>query len=133
MKVSGHLVRVMRVSGRIRLVSKPPPKPPHPILSDVPAIEAAVATLLRLSKKHAITRGITPEHDMAANEFKAQHGDLAALIADPVSEAAYQMAAVLLARLSRLNRPEDYSASSARIEAMAGSEKRYAADKRPRH
>ena len=122
-----------RVPGRIRLLSKPLPKPPHPILKDIPAVEAAIATLLRLSKQHAIARGVTPEHDMAANQFEEEHGALAALIADPVSAAAYQAAAVLVAHISKLNRPEDYAASSARIEAMAGPESRYAADKRPRH
>ena len=126
---TGRLGLVMRVPGPVRFVSKPP----HPITQDIPAVEAAIATLLRLSKQHAIARGVTPEHDMAANQFGEEHGALAALIADPVSAAAYQAAAVLVAHISKLNRPEDYAASSARIEAMAGPESRYAADKRPRH
>ena len=130
---TARLGLVMRVPGPVRFVSKPRPKPPHSILADIPAIEGAVASLLKLSKANAIARGITPEVDLAAQRFREEHGDLAALIADPVGEAAYRAAAVLMAHISKLNRPEDYAASSARIEAMAGPESRYAADRRPWH
>ena len=109
------------------------PRPPHPILSDVPAIEAALATLFRLSKREAIQRGLTAEQDLAAQQLRSEHGRLAALIADPVTEAVCNAASVLASHLKRVVPLDQQPASAARLTALSGPETRYDADTRSRH
>ena len=122
---------------QIKLLSKSPPRspppPPHPILSDVPAIEAALGTLFRLCKHEAIKRGLMPELDLAAQQFRAEHGRIAALIADPVTQALCDAASVLTHHLRSLVSEEEQVACVARLRDLAGPEGLYNADKRLRH
>ncbi|WP_210246536.1 hypothetical protein, partial [Methylobacterium sp. WL12] len=89
--------------------------------------------LVRRSKQEAIRGGCTPERDMAAQQFVREHGALAALIADPVNEAIHFAASILMSHLKLVVPQDQQPASAARLSALSGPEKRYAADTRPRH
>lgn len=101
------------------------PRPGHPILRDQPAIEAALATVLLAGKNDAIRRGVTPEQDVAAAAFRAEHGALAACIVDPVGEACAGVAAVLLAHLKSIVSDDELHAAALRIGEQTGGIPRY--------
>ena len=136
MKVSARLGAAYYMPSEITLLSRSPPKNPvasHPIMQDVPAIEMALATLYRMNAREGIRRGLTPEQDLAAQQFRSDHGPIAALIADPVTEAICYAASVLTLHLKTIVPLDQQAACAARLMALSGTETRYDADKRPRH
>ena len=120
MKVSARLGAAYYMPSEITLLSKSLPKTPvasHPIMQDVAAAEMALATLFRMNAREGIRRGLTPEQDLAAQQFRSDHGPIAALIADPVAEAICNAASILTHHLKAIVPLDQQAACAARLMA----------------
>ena len=126
-------MKITATFGLALLTNQPLPKNLPPIMADLGAIEEALTAIVRASNAHAVSMGREPEIDLAVGELRSDHGIIAALIADPVSEAFNLAGSILAQRIRNLTTDEECAAISRRIRALADPKARYAADTRPRH
>jgi hydroxymethylpyrimidine/phosphomethylpyrimidine kinase len=133
MKATAILATTWPPATEVTVRSYPTPKPAHPITRSAGDIELAIANLAETAKVHAFKIGRLPEQDVVADAFRAEHGQLAALICDPVQVALNTALNTLIAHARSVMPPDQFAKMTDRLLAHIGKTSRYAADLRPRH